>query len=78
MTTILWLCATGAIVIFGVMLHSVATFRSSPTQLRRHAMAEVAWALIPILIVIAAAVPALRDAGGGTGAVVVAAAAAAE
>ena len=62
MTTIIWLCATCAIVIFGVMLHSVATFRSSPTRLRRHAIVEVAWALIPILIVIAAATPSLRAA----------------
>jgi cytochrome c oxidase subunit 2 len=60
MTTIIWLCATAAILIFGVMLHSVATFRSSPTRLRRHAIVEVAWALIPILIVIAAAMPSLR------------------
>lgn len=62
MTTTLWLCATAAIVIFGVMLHSVATFRSGPTRLRRHAIVEVAWALIPILIVIAAAMPSLRTA----------------
>lgn len=63
MTMIIWLCATGAIVVFGVMLHSVATFRSGPTRLRRHAVVEVAWALIPILIVIAAATPSLRIAG---------------
>lgn len=60
MNTIIWLCATSAVVIFGVMLHSVATFRTTPSRLRRHALAEVVWALIPILIVIAAAMPSLR------------------
>lgn len=66
MNSIIWLCATGAIVVFGVMLHSVATFRGSPSRLRHHALAEVAWALIPIVIVIAAAVPSLRMAGEST------------
>ncbi len=60
MTTALWICATGAIAVFGMMLHSIATFRSGPTRLRRHAIVEVAWALVPILIVIAAAAPSLR------------------
>lgn len=72
MTTAIWICATGAIVIFGMMLHSVATFRSGPTRLRRHAIVEVAWALIPILIVIAAAMPSLRIAGDNTVVVVAA------
>jgi heme/copper-type cytochrome/quinol oxidase subunit 2 len=63
MSTAIWICATAAIVIFGMILHSVATFRSSPTRLRRHAIVEVAWALVPILIVIAAATPSLRSAG---------------
>jgi len=58
MNTIIWLCATGAIVVFGVMLHSIATFRGGP--MRRHALVEIAWALVPILIVVAAATPSLR------------------
>lgn len=66
MNTIIWLCATGAIVIFGVMLHSVATFHSEPTRLRRHALIEVGWALVPILIVVAASVPSLRVAAQST------------
>jgi heme/copper-type cytochrome/quinol oxidase subunit 2 len=63
MNTIIWICATAAIVIFGVMLHSVATFRTAATPLRRHALVEVAWALVPILIVIAAAFPSLKVSG---------------
>jgi cytochrome c oxidase subunit II len=61
MNTMLWICATLAVVIFGIMLHSVATFRSKPNSpMRRHALVEVAWTLVPILIVVAAAVPSLR------------------
>jgi heme/copper-type cytochrome/quinol oxidase subunit 2 len=63
MNTSIWICAIIAIVIFGVMLHSVATFRSGTTHQRRHALTEVAWALVPILIVIAAAVPSLKVTG---------------
>lgn len=64
MNTMLWICATFAVIIFGVMLHSVATFRSETSRppMRHHALIEVAWTLIPILIVIAAAVPSLRTA----------------
>jgi heme/copper-type cytochrome/quinol oxidase subunit 2 len=66
MNTLIWICATLAIVIFGVMLHSVATFRSDTTRLRRHAIIEVAWALVPILIVIAAAMPSLNLSSNGS------------
>ncbi len=64
MNTMLWICATLAVIIFGVMLHSVATFRTETTRspMRHHALIEVAWTLIPILIVIAAAWPSLRTA----------------
>jgi heme/copper-type cytochrome/quinol oxidase subunit 2 len=63
MNTLIWICATFAVVIFGVMLHSVATFRSGTPYPRRHALVEVAWALVPILIVIAAALPSLNVPG---------------
>jgi heme/copper-type cytochrome/quinol oxidase subunit 2 len=66
MNTLIWLCATSAIIVFGVMLHSIATFRGGATRLRHHAITEVAWALVPILIVITAAVPSLRAAGEST------------
>lgn len=56
----LWICAALATAIFGVILHSVATFRGSPTGLRRRTLVEIAWALVPILIVVAAATPVLR------------------
>jgi len=62
MNTLMWLCAAAAVGIFGVMLHSVATFRSGERagRQRRNALVEVIWALIPILIVIAAALPSFQ------------------
>lgn len=55
-------CAAISIVVFGVMIWSVATFRhAGPRTLGdRHAATEVVWATIPILILVLAAVPALR------------------
>ena len=63
MNTHMWVCTDVAIAIFGVILHSVATFRSSEeraSKYERKALVEVVWALVPILIVIAAAVPSFR------------------
>jgi len=64
-TTILWTCTVVAVVVFGVMLYSVATFRGSnqdagPAGMRRRSIVEFAWALIPIAICIGAALPAMR------------------
>ena len=63
MNTMMWLCAAAAIGIFGAILHSVATFRSAGERVARYkrsTVIEVVWALIPILIVIAAAAPSFR------------------
>ena len=61
----LWTCAAFSVVIFGVLLYSVATFRktSGPSAAAyRHSTAvEVLWALIPIVILVSAAAPAVRD-----------------
>ena len=63
MNTLMWMCAAVAVAIFGAILHSVATFRSEgepKTRYKRRALIEVVWALVPILIVIAAAVPSFQ------------------
>jgi len=56
---ILWGCAIVAAAVFGVMIHSIASFRSNG----RHSLIEVLWALVPIAIFIGAAVPAVRMIG---------------
>ncbi|HVF16376.1 MAG TPA: cytochrome c oxidase subunit II transmembrane domain-containing protein [Steroidobacteraceae bacterium] len=67
MNTLMWICAALAVPIFGAILHSVATFRadnSRSTRYRRATVIEVVWALVPILIVIAAAAPSFQQAKG--------------
>jgi heme/copper-type cytochrome/quinol oxidase subunit 2 len=67
----LWLCAAGAAFVFGVMIHSVATFRRRPDidtgegagrSRLTTVIAEVLWAIVPIAIMAASATPAMRTA----------------
>lgn len=55
---VLWACAIASFGVFAVMLHSIATFRRESTP-RRMGSAEILWALIPIIIVVAMAAPAI-------------------
>ena len=69
---IVWLCAAIAVAVFSAMIGSIITFRRSlrdrpPTSVSSQAT-EILWALIPIAIVLATAIPAVRTivfAGGG-------------
>jgi heme/copper-type cytochrome/quinol oxidase subunit 2 len=61
----LGLCAAVAVVVFGVMIHSIATFRRTGDRTglapgRR--LAEILWAFVPIAIMSAMATPAVRTA----------------
>jgi len=64
-----WLCAAIGVAIFAAMIVSIVTFRRSlrgcpPTSASAQATSsqatEILWALIPIAIVLAAAIPAMR------------------
>ena len=55
----LWFCVFVAIAVFATILYSIATFRSSNVR-ARHSLREFIWAVVPIAIVIAAALPALN------------------
>jgi cytochrome c oxidase subunit 2 len=69
---IVWLCAAIAVAVFAAMIVSIVTFGGSlrdcpPTSVSGKAT-EILWSLIPIAIVIATAIPALRTivfVGGG-------------
>ena len=69
---IIWLCAAIAVAVFATMIGTIITFRRSlrdcpPTSVSSKAT-EILWALIPIAIVLATAIPAVRTivlAGGG-------------
>ena len=59
-----WLCVAAAVLVFAAMIFSIVTFGKSlrgcpPASVSGKAV-EVLWALIPIAIVWAAAMPALR------------------
>lgn len=64
-----WLCAAIGVAIFAAMIVSIVTFRRSlrgcaPTATSSQASSsqatEILWALIPIAIVLATAIPAMR------------------
>ncbi|MGI9245902.1 MAG: cytochrome c oxidase subunit II [Steroidobacteraceae bacterium] len=61
---ILWVCVAIAVAVFGVMIYSIATFRKSkgavPADFDHNTKAEVIWTVIPVVILVAMAVPAAR------------------
>jgi heme/copper-type cytochrome/quinol oxidase subunit 2 len=66
---IVWLCAAIAVAVFAAMIGSVIKFRRSlrdcpPASVASQA-AEILWALVPIAIVLATAMPAVSTIGGG-------------
>jgi len=61
---ILWICVVIAAAVFGVMIYSIATFRKSkgavPATFDHNTKAEVIWTVIPVVILVAMAVPAAK------------------
>ena len=59
-----WLCAAIAVAVFVAMIVSISTFRTPirdcPWTSALSKATEILWALVPIAIVLAAAMPALR------------------
>jgi cytochrome c oxidase subunit II len=59
---ILWVCVAIAIAVFGVMIYSIVKFRRSqgavPANFDHSTRAEIIWTVIPIVILVAMAVPA--------------------
>jgi heme/copper-type cytochrome/quinol oxidase subunit 2 len=58
-TPILWACGFVAAAVFAVMIHSIATFRRAAGE-RPKAIVEILWAIVPIFIMVSAALPAAR------------------
>jgi cytochrome c oxidase subunit 2 len=59
---ILWVCVVIAIAVFGVMIYSIVKFRRSQGAVAANfdhsTRAEIVWTVIPIVILVAMAVPA--------------------
>ncbi len=62
---VFWVCVWLAVAVFGVMIYSLVRFRKSQgavpdTSLVHNTKAEIIWTVIPIVILVAMAVPATR------------------
>ena len=58
-TPLLWICGFVAAAVFAVMIHSIATFRRSSGG-QPSALAEILWAIVPIVIMVTTAMPAVK------------------
>jgi cytochrome c oxidase subunit II len=61
----LWVCVAIGVVVFGVMIYSIATFRRSKgavadTSLVHNTTVEIIWTIVPVFILVACAVPAAK------------------
>src|SRR5581483_1473973 len=62
---IFWICVVIGVVVFGVMIYSIATFRRSKgavadTTLVHNTKVEIVWTIVPVAILVGMAVPAAR------------------
>lgn len=56
---VLWIFAFVVAAVFAIMIHSIATFRRAGSG-QPHALAEIFWAVVPIVIMVSTALPAVR------------------
>ena len=61
---VLWVCVGIGVVVFGAMIYSLIYHRKSvgaePAQFSHSTSAEIAWTIIPVIILIAMAIPAAK------------------
>lgn len=62
--TVFWICVVIGIIVFGAMFYSIIYHRKSkgakPANFHSHTFLEVTWTIIPVLILIAMAIPATK------------------
>lgn len=60
--TVFWICVAIGVLVFGVLIYSLIMHRKSrgvkPAEFHEHPGLEIAWAIIPFLILVAMAIPA--------------------
>jgi heme/copper-type cytochrome/quinol oxidase subunit 2 len=56
---VLWIFAFVVAAVFAIMIHSIATFRRTGSG-QPSALAEIFWAIVPIVIMVSTALPAVR------------------
>jgi cytochrome c oxidase subunit 2 len=61
---IYWICVAIGVVVFGAMFYAMFHFRKSkgakPQQFHSHPLLEIAWTIVPVIILVLMAVPATR------------------
>lgn len=61
---VFWICVGIAVVVFSIMLFSLIRHRKSrgvePAQFHEHPVLEIAWAIVPFIILIVIAIPATK------------------
>ena len=57
---VLWIVAFVVAAVFAIMIHSIATFRRTGSEQQPSALAEIFWAIVPIVIMVSTALPAVR------------------
>ncbi len=63
---LLWICAFLVAAVFAIMIHSIATFRRASAEpgagpsSNPRALAEIFWAIVPIVIMVSTALPAVK------------------
>jgi cytochrome c oxidase subunit 2 len=61
---VFWVCVAIAVAVFGALIYAMFAFRKSrgavPDQFSHNTVAEVIWTVIPVLILVALAVPAAQ------------------
>jgi heme/copper-type cytochrome/quinol oxidase subunit 2 len=61
----IWICTAAACIVFALIVHSVIAFQpsdsSSELKAAHNTIRELAWTIVPIVIVIAAAAPAMAN-----------------
>lgn len=59
-----WICVVISVVVFGVLIYALIHYRKSrgatPVQFHQQMTIEIMWAVIPFLILVAMAVPAVE------------------
>jgi cytochrome c oxidase subunit 2 len=62
--TIFWICVAIGVVVFGVMFYSIINHRKSKghkaANFHSHPVLEIAWTIVPVIILIIMAIPATR------------------
>src|SRR5690606_30532262 len=62
--TIIWICVVIGVVVFGVLLWSLARYRHSkgarPADFHENTTVEIIWTVIPFIILIGMAIPSTR------------------